>query len=66
MREGIARAKSQGDTWLAAAGEAILAFELATCGDFAGAEACAESVLVVAGQLDDVWLRSNALLGRGI
>jgi non-specific serine/threonine protein kinase len=66
LREGIARAKSQGDTWLAAAGEAILAFELATCGDFAGAEACAESVLVVAGQLDDVWLRSNALLGRGI
>jgi non-specific serine/threonine protein kinase len=66
LREGIALARSTGDTWLAAAGEAILAFELATCGDFAGAETCAESVLVVAGQLDDAWLRSNALLGRGI
>ena len=66
LREGIALAKGQGDTWLAAAGEAILAFELATCGDVAGAEACAASVLAVVGQRDDEWLRSNALLGRGI
>lgn len=66
LRQGIALAKDQGDTWLAAAGEAILSFELATCGDFAGAEASAASVLAVAGQLDDGWLRSNALLGRGI
>ncbi|HEY7872073.1 MAG TPA: winged helix-turn-helix domain-containing protein, partial [Rudaea sp.] len=66
LREGIALAKDQGDTWLAAAGEAILTFELATCGDLAGAEACAASVLAVAGQLDDEWLRSNALLGRGV
>jgi non-specific serine/threonine protein kinase len=66
LREGIALARNQGDTWLAAAGEAILAFELATCGDLAGAEACAESVLAIAEQLDDGWLRSNALLGRGI
>src|SRR6185312_6030517 len=29
LREGIALAKKQGDTWLAAAGEAILTFELA-------------------------------------
>ncbi|HEY8229924.1 MAG TPA: winged helix-turn-helix domain-containing protein [Rhodanobacteraceae bacterium] len=66
LREGIALAKSQGDTWLAAAGEAVLTFELATYGDVAGAEACADSVLAVAGQLEDEWLRSNALLGRGI
>jgi len=66
LREGIALAKKQGDTWLAAAGEAILTFELATCGDFAGAEACAESVLAVAEECGDGWLRSNALLGRGI
>jgi non-specific serine/threonine protein kinase len=66
LHEGIALAKRQNDTWLAAAGEAVLAFELATCGDFAGAEARAESVLAVARQFDDGWLRSNALLGRGI
>ncbi|MGH8215730.1 MAG: ATP-binding protein [Rhodanobacteraceae bacterium] len=66
LREGIALAKSQGDTWLAAAGEAILTFELATCGNFAGAEACAESVLALAEACGDEWLRSNALLGRGI
>ncbi|HJR15006.1 MAG TPA: winged helix-turn-helix domain-containing protein [Rhodanobacteraceae bacterium] len=66
LREGIALAKNQGDTALAAAGEAVLSFELATCGDFAGARACAEAVLAIAGQLDDGWLRSNALLGRGI
>jgi non-specific serine/threonine protein kinase len=66
LRQGIALAKDSGDTWLAAAGEAILSFELATCGDFAGAEATAASVLAVARQLDDGWLRSNALLGRGI
>ena len=64
--EGVALANDQGDAWLAAAGEAILAFELATCGDVAGAEACAQSVLAAAAQLDDQWLRSNALLGRGI
>ena len=66
LREGIALARDQGNTWLAAAGEAILAFELAMLGDFAGAEAGAESVLAIATQLDDAWLRSNALLGRGI
>jgi non-specific serine/threonine protein kinase len=66
LREGIALARDQGNTWLGAAGEAILTFELAIVGDFAGAEACAESVLAVASQLDDGWLRSNALLGRGI
>lgn len=66
LREGIALAKTEGDTWLAAAGEAILAFELATRGDLAGAEACVQSVLAAAEQLDDAWLRSNALLGRGI
>jgi len=66
LREGIALAKSQGDTWLVAAGEAILAFELATRGEFIDAEACVQSVLVAAEQLEDAWLRSNALLGRGI
>lgn len=66
LREGILLAKNQKDTGLAAAGEAVLSFELATCGDVVGAEACAESVLAVAGQLEDEWLRSNALLGRGI
>ena len=66
LRRGIALAAEHGNTWLAAAGEAVLAFELATCGDFAGAEASAASVLAVAAQLDDGWLRSNALLGRGI
>lgn len=66
LREGISLARNEGDTWLAAAGEAILAFELATCCDFAGAEACAESVLAMAEASGDEWLRSNALLGRGI
>lgn len=66
LRDGIALAEKQGDTWLAAAGEAILTFELAICGDFAGAEACTESVLAVAEKCGDGWLRSNALLGRGI
>lgn len=66
LREGIALARSQGDTWLVAAGEAILAFELATRGELIAAEACVQSVLAAAEQLDDAWLRSNALLGRGV
>jgi len=66
LRDDIALARDQGDTWLAAAGEAILVFELATCGDSVGAEVRAESVLAMAGACGDGWLRSNALLGRGI
>lgn len=66
LRDGIALAKDQGDTSLAAVGEAILAFELATRGDCVAAETCVESVLAAATQCDDEWLRSNALLGRGI
>jgi hypothetical protein len=38
LREGIALATRLGEAWLAAAGQAILAFELATCRDFSAAE----------------------------
>ncbi|MEO8746103.1 MAG: winged helix-turn-helix domain-containing protein [Rhodanobacter sp.] len=66
LRKGIALATRLGDTWLAAAGQSILAFELATVGDFARAEDCVESALAVAVAQNDAWLRSMALLGRGI
>src|SRR5690348_17230509 len=66
LREGIALAARLGDTWLTAAGEAVLAFELATCGDFPGAERSVASALAIAEALDDAWLRSMALLSRGI
>ncbi|MGH8212453.1 MAG: ATP-binding protein [Rhodanobacteraceae bacterium] len=66
LREGIALASAQGDAFLAAAGQAILAFELATSGDFAGADACVTAALEVAHAQNNVWLRSNALLSRGI
>ena len=66
LREGIALATDRNDTWLAAAGRAILAFELANCGDFDRATDAVESALGVAVSLDDRWLHSQALLSRGI
>jgi non-specific serine/threonine protein kinase len=66
LREGIALASANGDAFTAGAGQAILAFELAICGQLAEAEACVEAVLKIAGARNDAWLRSNALLGRGI
>jgi non-specific serine/threonine protein kinase len=64
LHDGIALARRLGDLPLAAAGEATLAFELAVRGRFQEAEACVESALTAAS--DDAWLRSLALLGRGI
>jgi len=66
LREGIALASRLGDAFLAGGGQAILAFELATCGDFAGAETCVQAALEIARAQSDAWLRSNALLSRGI
>lgn len=66
LREGIALATGRNDAWLAAAGRAILAFELATCGDFDRATGEVESALGVAEALNDRWLHSQALLSRGI
>jgi non-specific serine/threonine protein kinase len=66
LHEGIALAADRHDPWLAAAGRAILAFELANCGDFERAAEAVDSALAVASSLDDSWLRSQALLSRGI
>ena len=66
LREGVALASSHGDLFLAGAGQAILAFELATCGDFAGAETCVKAALEIAQAQNNAWLRSNALLSHGI
>ncbi|HJU25033.1 MAG TPA: winged helix-turn-helix domain-containing protein, partial [Rhodanobacteraceae bacterium] len=65
LREGIALALQLGDRWLAGAGQAVLAFELATCGDFSAAEDCVQGALGVARAQGDSWLRSMALLSRG-
>ena len=66
LREGIALASGFGDAFLEGAGQAILAFELAACGDFAGAGTCVEAALAIAAVQNDAWVRSNALLSRGI
>lgn len=66
LREGIALATQRHEIWLAAAGQAILAFELATSGDFVAAETCVRAALVTAEAQSDPWLRSMALLSRGI
>lgn len=66
LREGIALAMQLGDPWLAGMGQAVLAFELATCGDFPGAERCVIPALAVAEARNDAWLRSMALLSRGV
>ena len=66
LREGIALATRQGDGWLAGTGEAMLAYELALCGDFDGAETCVEAALALARTRDEPWLYSVALLSRGL
>jgi len=66
LREGIALASDCGDAFLEGAGYAVLAFELAACGDFVGAETCVDAALAIAAATGDVWVRSNALLSRGI
>lgn len=66
LREGIALATQVGEPWLAAAGRAILALQLAASGDFSGMETCVQAVLASAEEQQDDWLRSNALLSRGI
>ncbi|MDE2497093.1 MAG: winged helix-turn-helix domain-containing protein [Xanthomonadaceae bacterium] len=66
LREGIALATQLGEPWLATAGQAILALQLVTSGDFAGVETCVQAVLASAEAQQDDWLRSIALLSRGI
>jgi Predicted ATPase len=66
LREGVALASRLGDGWLAGTGEAVLAYELALCGDFGGAEACVEAALALARARDEPWLHSVALLSRGL
>ena len=66
LREGIVLAAQLGDDVLAASGQGVLAFELAGCGDFDGSERCVEAALAVAEKHHSGWLRSVALLGRGI
>ncbi|MEO6967636.1 MAG: winged helix-turn-helix domain-containing protein [Rhodanobacteraceae bacterium] len=66
LREGVELATQLGDAWLAAIGQTYLAFELAVAADFAGAERCVESALTVADAQADGWLRSLALLSRGL
>lgn len=66
LREGIAMATQLGEAWLEAAGQAVLAFELATCRDFSAAETCVQAALATAEAQGDGWLRSLALLSRGV
>lgn len=66
LREGIALAMALGDDALAAAGHGVLAFELASHGDFDGSERSVKTALAVAEARHSGWLRSLALLGRGI
>lgn len=66
LQEGIALAAQLGDDVLAASGQGVLAFELAGCCDFDGSERCVESALSVAEKRGSSWLRSMALLGRGV
>lgn len=63
--EGIALARQLGDLQLAGAGQAVLAFELTTCGDTAGAEVHATAALAIANAENDAWLRSMTLMARG-
>lgn len=64
LREGIALADQLHEAQLAGAGRAVLAFELATIGDYADAETCAQAALDIAATADP-WLHSMALLSRG-
>lgn len=66
LREGTALAQQLGDSRLAAAGHAVMAFEYATFGDIASATNSANDALAIANEHDDAWLRSMALLGRGV
>jgi predicted ATPase/DNA-binding winged helix-turn-helix (wHTH) protein len=66
LQKGIVLAAQLGDDVLAASGQGVLAFELASCGDFDGSERCVEAALAVAKEHNSGWLRSMALLGRGI
>ena len=66
LQEGISLAVQLGDDVLAASGQGVLAFELAGCGDFDGSEQCVESALSVASEHASDWLRSVALLSRGV
>lgn len=66
LREGIALATRLGDARLAGIGEAMLAYELALCGDGDGADACVEAALAVARTRHDPFIQSVALLGRGL
>lgn len=66
LREGIALAAQLGDDVLAASGQGVLAFELASCGDFDGSERCVKAALAIAEAHHSSWVRSMALLGRGI
>jgi non-specific serine/threonine protein kinase len=66
LQEGIVLAARLGDDVLAASGHGVLAFELAGGGDFDRSERCVEAALSVAKAHDSDWLRSMALLSRGI
>ncbi|MEO6799764.1 MAG: winged helix-turn-helix domain-containing protein [Rhodanobacter sp.] len=66
LEEGIGLAMQLGDDVLAASGHGVLAFELAGSGDFDRSERCVESALSVAKEYHSDWLRSMALLSRGI
>ena len=66
LRDGITLAEQLGEPRLAGAGQAVLAFELATSGDMAGGAACAASAQAAADAHGDAWLRSMALVGRGV
>ncbi|HZX70461.1 MAG TPA: winged helix-turn-helix domain-containing protein [Rhodanobacter sp.] len=66
LQEGIALATQLGDDELAAFGQGMLAFEHAMHGDFDGSERCVEAALAVAEAHGSGWLRSLALLSRGI
>ncbi|MHA6203729.1 ATP-binding protein [Dyella soli] len=66
LSEGIKVARHAGDPRLAAAGQAVLAIELATSGDSAGANSNADLALAMADAEGDAWLRSMALLARGV
>lgn len=66
LKEGIELAMQLGDEVLAASGQGVLAFELAGCDDFDGSERCVASALSVAKEHGSAWLRSVALLSRGI
>ncbi|HWU76801.1 MAG TPA: winged helix-turn-helix domain-containing protein [Rhodanobacter sp.] len=66
LQEGIGLATQLGDDVLAASGQSVLAFEFAGCGDFDGSERCVAAALSVAEKHGSGWLRSMALLSRGI